>query len=116
MYTVETIKELGDEAKQRLPDLEYKNVHVRVGDGSIGWIEHAPYDAIIVTASVPEVPKSLISQLAINGRLVIPITKQQIGHEELVRITRKSENEYCKEFLLDVRFVPLVGKEGYKYH
>ena len=88
-------------------------MNVGVGDGSVGWNEYAPYDVILVACAAPDVPKSLISQLAINGRLVIPVSKSGLGHEELVRITRTSDNEYRKEFILDVRFVPLVGKEGY---
>ena len=113
VYTIETIVPLGEEAKQRLQELGYGNAHVGIGDGSIGWKEHAPYNAIIVACAAPDVPKSLTEQLAINGKLVIPVSKTGLGHEELLKITRVSETEYRKEFILDVRFVPLVGKEGY---
>jgi len=113
VYTIETIAPLGEEAKQRLQELGYGNVHVGVGDGSMGWKEHAPYNAILVTCAAPDLPKSLTQQLAINGRLVIPVSNTRLGHEELMKVTRVSDTEFHKEFVLDVRFVPLVGKEGY---
>ncbi|KAJ1381502.1 protein-L-isoaspartate O-methyltransferase [Ochromonadaceae sp. CCMP2298] len=82
-----------------------------VGDGSIGWPEYQPYDAIIVTAAAPAIPKSLKAQLAVGGRMIIPVTDDGIG-EDLVRLTR-NEAGFVRETLTAVRFVPLIGQEGY---
>jgi protein-L-isoaspartate(D-aspartate) O-methyltransferase len=87
-------------------------VHVLHGDGTLGWPEHAPYDAIIVAAGGPEVPKSLKQQLKIGGRLVIPVGRDTRA-QELIRVTRQSENDYKTEDIADVRFVPLLGEEGW---
>jgi protein-L-isoaspartate(D-aspartate) O-methyltransferase len=82
------------------------------GDRTRGWDEHAPYDAIIVAAGGPKVPSSLKAQLAIGGRLVIPVgTDPKV--QELVRVTRVSEDEFKTEDIADVRFVPLLGEEGW---
>ena len=87
-------------------------MHVLHGDGTLGWPEHAPFDAIIVAAGGPTVPEALKSQLKIGGRLVIPVGIDR-RLQELLRVTRLSEHEYKTEELLDVRFVPLVGEEGW---
>ena len=112
VYSVERIGHLASQAATRLADLEYANVRVREGDGTQGWPEHAPYDAIVVTAGGPEIPRSLKTQLRIGGRLVIPIGPHP--HDQaLKRVTRVSEGDYRTEDLGDVRFVPLVGEEGW---
>lgn len=112
VYTVERIGELAAKASERLSDLGYHNVHVLHADGTRGWFEHAPYDAIIVAAGGPEVPRSLKQQLAVGGRLVIPVgTDPRV--QELVRLTRVSEDEFKSEDIADVRFVPLLGEEGW---
>ncbi|MTD95781.1 protein-L-isoaspartate(D-aspartate) O-methyltransferase [Hyphomicrobium sp. xq] len=112
VYTVERIGELAAKASERLSDLGYDNVHLLHADGTRGWLEHAPYDAIIVAAGGPEVPRSLKQQLAIGGRLVIPVgTDPRV--QELVRLTRGSEDEFKSEDIADVRFVPLLGEEGW---
>jgi len=112
VYTVERIGQLAEKAASTLADLGYHNVHVLHADGTKGWPDHAPYDGIIVAAGGPKIPESLKEQLKIGGRLVIPV-----GHnpkiQELVRVTRISENEYRSEDLADVRFVPLIGQEGW---
>ncbi len=112
VYTVERIGELAARASEKLSDLGYKNVHVLHADGTRGWPEHAPYDAIIVAAGGPQIPKTLKSQLKIDGRLVIPVGTDPRG-QELVRVTRISEDDYKTEDIADVRFVPLVGAEGW---
>jgi len=112
VYTVERIGELAARASEKLSDLGYKNVHVLHADGTRGWPDHAPYDAIIVAAGGPEIPKTLKAQLKIGGRLVIPIGTDPRG-QELVRVTRLSEDDYKTEDIADVRFVPLVGAEGW---
>ena len=112
VFTVERIGQLAEKAATRLADLGYHNVQVLHGDGTRGWPEHAPYDAIIVAAGGPKIPKSLKHQLNIGGRLVIPVGDDP-KIQELVRVTRLSENEFRQEDLADVRFVPLIGKEGW---
>ena len=112
VYTVERIGPLAEKAATTLADLGYHNVHVRHGDGTRGWPEHAPYDAIVVAAGGPKVPDSLKAQLKIGGRLVIPVgTDPRV--QELVRVTRIAKDKYRREDLADVRFVPLIGQEGW---
>ncbi len=113
VYTVERIESLARGAQDRLEDLGYSNVEVLHGDGTRGWPEHAPYDAIIVAAGGPEVPQSLKEQLAIGGRLVIPVGRDQRS-QELIRVTRVSSDEYETEDIADVRFVPLIGEQGWR--
>jgi protein-L-isoaspartate(D-aspartate) O-methyltransferase len=112
VYTVERLAQLAETAATTLADLGYDNVNVLHGDGTRGWPEHAPYDAIVVAAGGRQVPESLKAQLTIGGRLVIPVGADQHS-QELVRVTRVSEKEYRSEALADVRFVPLLGEEGW---
>src|SRR5664279_3500230 len=112
VYTVERLGQLADKAAGLLAELGYDNVHVLHGDGTKGWPEHAPYDAIVVAAGGPQVPESLKEQLKIGGRLVIPVGADQRS-QELVRVTRISKDEYRSEDIADVRFVPLIGEEGW---
>ena len=112
VYTVERLGQLAEKATATLAELGYENVHVLHGDGTKGWPEHAPYDAIVVAAGGPQVPESLKEQLKIGGRLVIPVGADQ-RTQELVRVTRISKDEYRSEDIADVRFVPLIGEEGW---
>ena len=112
VYTVERIAALAAKASERLADLGYRNVQVLHADGTRGWADHAPYDAIIVAAGSPDVPRSLMQQLKVGGRLVIPVGRDPRA-QELVRITRVGDDEYATEDIADVRFVPLVGAEGW---
>jgi protein-L-isoaspartate(D-aspartate) O-methyltransferase len=112
VYTVERISELAEKAISALKALGYGNVHVVHGDGTLGWSAAAPYDAIIVAAGGPEVPESLKQQLKVGGRLVIPVGTDPRA-QELVRVTRISNDKFESEDIADVRFVPLVGKEGW---
>lgn len=112
VYTVERIGQLAEKAAAALADLKYGNVHVLHADGTRGWADHAPYDAIVVAAGGPEVPESLKTQLKIGGRLVIPVGRDR-RFQELVRVVRVSKHDYETEDLADVRFVPLVGEEGW---
>lgn len=114
VYTVERIGQLAEKAATALANLGYSNVHVLHGDGTLGWPDHAPYDAIVVAAGGPDVPESLKTQLKIGGRLVIPIGIDR-RVQELVRVTRVSHDEYTTEDIADVRFVPLVGAEGWEH-
>lgn len=112
VHTVERIESLADSAMQRLGRLGYSNIIVHTGDGSLGWPEQAPYDAIVVTAGAPQIPPALREQLAIGGRLVIPVGSSS-ALQELVRVRRLSEQEYRSEELCGVRFVPLIGAAGW---
>lgn len=112
VYTVERIKSLADTAGERLARLGYDNVHVLCGDGTLGWPEHAPYDAIAVAAGGPEVPKALLEQLAPGGRLVIPVGPDE-STQELMRVVRTADGRYDTESLGAVRFVPLIGAQGW---
>jgi protein-L-isoaspartate(D-aspartate) O-methyltransferase len=112
VFTVERLEPLAEEARSRLLRLGYRNVQVLHGDGTLGWPEHAPYDAIAVAAGGPEIPKTLLAQLAPNGRLVIPVGSDP-GSQVLVRVTRAPDGSFRREDLGDVRFVPLIGEEGW---
>ena len=112
VYTVERLAGLARSARQRLEMLSYSNIHVVEGDGTLGWPEHAPYDAIVVTAGAPDLPKPLLSQLSVGGRLVIPVGATPYL-QMLVRVRRISEEEYRSEELCPVRFVPLIGAAGW---
>lgn len=113
VYTVERLPALADYARERLGKAGYDNIHIRVGDGTLGWPEHAPYDGIVVAAGGPSAPPALKEQLAVGGRLVIPIGRDQ-NHQELVRLTRVSESEVVEEKLSPVAFVPLIGAAGWE--
>jgi len=113
VYTVERLGPLADAAERRLTGLGYHNVHVLHGDGTLGWPEHAPYDAIIVTAGGPRVPPALLEQLAIGGRLIMPVGSAYRS-QRLVRITRTGRDSYEHEDLEEVAFVPLIGKQGWQ--
>jgi protein-L-isoaspartate(D-aspartate) O-methyltransferase len=111
VYSIERVESLATAARDRLERLGYSNVHVICGDGSRGWPEHAPYDAIAVAAGGPKIPEALLQQLAIGGRLVMPVGPE--ASQTLVRITRESESDFRQEDITSVRFVPLIGEEGW---
>ncbi len=111
VYTIERHAELAESARTRLAELGFHNVFVRHGDGTLGWPEHAPFDAIVVAAGGPNVPGSLLAQLAPGGRLVIPIGEEKA--QQLVRVTRRADGSLEHEDLGGVRFVPLIGEEGW---
>ena len=112
VYTVERLESLARSARKRLAELGYSNTHVRQGDGSLGWPEQAPYEAIVVTASGPDVPTALLAQLAIGGRLVMPVGTQ-FDSQRLVRVERIGEDSYQRVTLERVVFVPLIGAQGW---
>lgn len=112
VYTVERLAGLAQSARQRLEMLGYSNIIVHIGDGTLGWPDHAPYNAIVVTAGAPKVPESLLDQLAIGGRLIIPVGSSSVL-QNLERVCRIGEREYRTEDLCGVRFVPLIGAEGW---
>jgi protein-L-isoaspartate(D-aspartate) O-methyltransferase len=105
--TIEVVPTLGRRAEQVLRELGYRNIHTRLGDGYHGWPERAPFDAIILTAAPPDdIPKPLLEQLKVGGRLVAPVGR---GEQVLVRITR-TETGFQRESLAPVLFVPMTGK------
>jgi len=113
VFSIERIASLANNARLVLDHLGYYNVAIRVGDGTYGWKEEAPFDAILVTAGAPEVPQPLIEQLAIGGRLVLPVGGKYI--QDLIKVTRQSEdlNDLKKENLGGCRFVDLIGEYGW---
>lgn len=113
VYSIERIEQLAGLAKEALHNEGFTNVELRVGDGSLGWPEAAPFDAINVAAGAPVVPEALRQQLAIGGRLVLPVGAKQAG-QKLLRVTRISEEEFSTEELAAVRFVPLIGQGGWQ--
>jgi protein-L-isoaspartate(D-aspartate) O-methyltransferase len=112
VHAVERCPELAASARRRLAGLGYGNVDLRVGDGTRGWPEAAPFDAILVSAGGPDVPPALQEQLAIGGRLIIPVGREE-GRQQLRRITRINAADYEDEALGTVAFVPLVGEQGW---
>ena len=108
VYTVEIVEPLAREAKARLETLGYRNVFARSGDGYQGWPEHAPFDAIMVTAGAREVPPPLVQQLKAGGKLVIPVGPQLTGQQLLV-IDKDAAGRTTTRNVLAVRFVPLTG-------
>ena len=111
VYTVERIRALMIRARTLLAELNYHNILFKAFDGTLGWQEYAPYDAIIVTAGAPKVPEPLLEQLAEGGQLVIPIGNKY--SQELIKITRK-KGTFTQENLGGCRFVDLVGIHGWK--
>ena len=112
VYTIEILPELGASARTLLRELGYSNVHVRIGDGYRGWPEHAPFDAILVTAAPDHVPPALLEQLAVNGRMVIPVGTD-VQELKLIIKTRAGVTE---QTILPVRFVPLVRPDSGRAH
>jgi len=112
VYAIERIEELAVAADERLRRLGYANVELRTGDGTCGWAEAAPFDAILVAAAGPAVPPPLAEQLAVGGRLVMPVDEEPFG-QRLVRVTRTGEDEFAQRSLCGVAFVPLIGAHGW---
>jgi protein-L-isoaspartate(D-aspartate) O-methyltransferase len=106
-YTIELLKPLADSSSARLKQLGYTNVVVKCGDGYQGWTEHAPFDCIIITAAPEEIPKKLIEQLKIGGKMVVPVGKY---YQDLLIIT-KTKKGFTKKDIFPVRFVPMVKPE-----
>ena len=114
VYSVERLEELSIQAKEQLDKLNYK-IKIKCDDGSMGWKEYSPFDGIIVTAGSPKVPKSLIDQLNINGRLVIPVgdrLSQKLVYVKKIK-TKDNKIKLLKDRFKDFRFVPLLGEEGW---
>jgi protein-L-isoaspartate(D-aspartate) O-methyltransferase len=111
VYSVERVKHLYNRSRDILEELGYR-AELKYGDGTVGWSAYAPYNAIIVTAAAPEVPNQLKQQLAVGGRLVVPVGDS--GRQIMMRVTRTDEQRYETERFNAFKFVPLIGKEGWK--
>lgn len=112
VYTIERLKKLANKAKETLDQLGYQNIKLKIGDGSQGWPDQAPFDGIIVSAAAPNIPQPLVNQLADHGRLVIPISNKMFGQQ--IKIVAKEKGRLRTKATIPVRFVPLIGKYGYK--
>jgi protein-L-isoaspartate(D-aspartate) O-methyltransferase len=110
IFTVERIARLARQAANTLAYFGAGNVHFRVGDGSLGWPEHAPYDAVLVTCAAPAVPQPLVQQLADGGRMIVPVGPR--GYQDLV-LVRKQGQDVTQDRLSPVAFVPLIGEHGW---
>lgn len=106
VYSIEIIPQLAKQAAHLLDSLGYRNVHVKAGDGYLGWPEAAPFDAVIVTAAAPKIPQPLIEQLKVGGRMVIPVGDYT---QELYLITKEKDG-VVKQAIIPVRFVPMTGE------
>ncbi len=112
VFAIERIETLAELARSNLIAAGYSNVQLRHGDGTEGWPEAGPFDAILVSAGAPSIPKSLEDQLKIGGRMVVPVGHDQ-HNQDLLRVTRMDQEKYRIEDLGDVCFVPLIGEEGW---
>jgi protein-L-isoaspartate(D-aspartate) O-methyltransferase len=116
VFSLERHASLAATASQTLARLGYMNVEVRVGDGSQGWPEKAPFDAIIVTAAAPHIPEALLAQLSDGGRMVLPVVEgDSMRMQMLLRIMRTGD-DYPVMPLIPVVFVPLIGRQGFEPH
>jgi protein-L-isoaspartate(D-aspartate) O-methyltransferase len=111
VFAIERHEALGHAARERLEALEYRNVELRIGDGTLGLPDESPFDAILVSAGGPEVPRALKEQLKVGGALVVPVG--DAGEQSLCKITRTGTGSYAEEDLGTVRFVPLIGAQGW---
>jgi protein-L-isoaspartate(D-aspartate) O-methyltransferase len=106
VYSIEIVEPLARQAEAVLGQLGYQNVHLRIGDGYQGWPEAAPFDAVLVAAAPPAIPAPLIEQLAVGGRLIIPVG----SHTQELRVITKTARGVTSERLFEVRFVPMTGR------
>jgi len=110
VYTIERISALAENAREKFHSLNYSNIHVRTGDGTLGWPEDAPFDRIMITAASPKIPDPLIEQLAIDGLLVIPVGSR--FSQQLLKI-KKTKEKLIEEYHTPCVFVPLIGEHGW---
>ncbi len=114
VHSVELVADLAKSAARRLAKLGYRTVHIHHGQGRRGWLQDAPYAAILVAAASPDIPPHLIEQLSIDGRMVIPVEvscSNSGTHQQLLRIVKQRDNTLKQQHCLSVAFVPLVGRD-----
>lgn len=112
VFSLERIPTLARRARKVLDECGFNKVNIRVADGTQGWQEMAPFDAIIVTAGAPEVPQHYLEQLVVGGRLVIPVG--ELDSQVLTRVTRNGDRDFKEEKMFGCRFVPLIGHHGWQ--
>jgi protein-L-isoaspartate(D-aspartate) O-methyltransferase len=112
VFSIEIVPELGRQALRTLHSLGYENIRVKIGDGYQGWPDHSPFDAIIVTCAPTRIPEPLKAQLAEGGRMVIPTGEE--GEQQLLLLVKQND-EIKQEKIVDVRFVPMVNRQGKRY-
>jgi len=112
VYSIERLPSIAKRARRILDELKYANIVITIGDGTLGWKEHSPYDGIIVTAASPYPPKTLLEQLKVGGRLIIPIGDEFT--QDLTLYIRDSDKDYSKESYGGCRFVKLIGEQGWR--
>ena len=113
VHAIERLEPLARAARHRLAALGYRNIRLRTGDGTLGWPEAAPFDAILVAAAGPEVPAPLKAQLRIGGRLLMPLDIGDAGAQQLLKLVRRGESDIEQQVLGRVVFVPLIGRHGW---
>ncbi len=111
VYSIERYEDLAQKAKKTLKNLGYKNIEIKADDGTVGWEENAPFDAVIVTAAAPKVPETLVAQLKDYGRMVIPIGP---NFQQSLQLIKKRGDSYISKSICGCVFVPLIGKAGWK--
>jgi protein-L-isoaspartate(D-aspartate) O-methyltransferase len=109
VYSIEIVESLAHSAESKLKELDYKNVTVRHGDGYRGWMEKSPFDAILITAATPKIPRPLLDQLKIGGRMVLPLGKTG-SSQELMVLTKQEDGSMKEKFITGVVFVPMTGE------
>ncbi|RPJ01995.1 MAG: protein-L-isoaspartate(D-aspartate) O-methyltransferase, partial [Deltaproteobacteria bacterium] len=112
VYSIERVPSLAKRARKTLDELHYANIVITIGDGTYGWKEHSPFDAIIVTAGAPNLPKALVDQLAPGGRMIIPIG--DVSAQDLKLYTKNPDGTLSEGNLGGCRFVKLIGNQGWK--
>jgi protein-L-isoaspartate(D-aspartate) O-methyltransferase len=112
VYTIEIIEGLGRRAAQTLKQYGFDNVKVKIGDGFEGWPAHAPFDGIIITCAVNKIPEPLIEQLAVGGKMVLPIG-ETLRYQKLKVLTKEKDGSLKEKYILDCVFVPMTGKHGW---
>lgn len=111
VYTIERIKSLSHKAEETLKRLEYRNIYFKVGDGTVGWDKHSPFDKILVTAGAPNIPDTLFNQLREKGKMIIPIGDR---FSQILTLIEKINNSLKKRALFECIFVPLIGERGWQ--
>lgn len=110
--TIERIRSLAMQARKVLDSLHLLNINIKIGDGTLGWPEEGPFDAILVTAGAPAVPEKVAAQLAPGGRLIIPVGDE--SSQTIIRIIKEKDGSLTRETGIGCRFVPLIGQEGWQ--
>ncbi len=112
VYSIERIAVLAGRARKILDQLQLSNINIKIGDGTIGWVDQAPFAGILVAAGSPDVPAKYLDQLDVGGKLVMPVGDQE--QQILMRITRHKDGRFEREQLMGCRFVPLIGEQGWQ--